>query len=423
MKRFFKILLLTILSLSFINKANAIETIPTPDIKLIINQNDTNADIPKEVSEQEALQEDEKVIDNSDVEFSNFDNVVKEDEVEELEITGTSLFQKIYKTQIERTDIPTYLLQDELTFEFSKGPVRKAQLFAAYRGDLAATFEGADYDTNYMHDLVQLGVIGITADKNTSFLGRFNIVPHSGRSYFHDFVADAYFVNTIIPNNKILVGYSRNQVGVEGGMPLYTQPFVARAQIARHFGSTRALGVRLVGEYPLVNYSLAFNSSDRFFHSFFPGVEFTGWVNFKPLAKTDGKWGNLILGTGLNTGKNHENYTVGGAYVAYKYKRFFANFEYSIADGYNGAYVSTNKASGFYTTLAYKITPKLQVLARADHFNPNRDLKNAAKDEYTFGINYFLKGQALKLIFNYVFCHNHNAPDSNRLIVGTQILL
>ena len=96
MKRFFKILLLTILSLSFINKANAIETIPTPDIKLIINQNDTNADIPKEVREQEALQEDEKVIDNSDVEFSNFDNVVKEDEVEELEITGTSLFQKIY---------------------------------------------------------------------------------------------------------------------------------------------------------------------------------------------------------------------------------------------------------------------------------------------------------------------------------------
>ena len=69
MKRFFKILLLTILSLSFINKANAIETIPTPDIKLIINQNDTNADIPKEVSEQEALQEDEKFIDNSDVEF------------------------------------------------------------------------------------------------------------------------------------------------------------------------------------------------------------------------------------------------------------------------------------------------------------------------------------------------------------------
>ena len=43
--------------------------------------------------------------------------------------------------------------------------------------------------------------------------------------------------------------------------------------------------------------------------------------------------------------------------------------------------------------------------------------------EYTAGINYFIKGQALKLILNYVFCQNQSAPDSHRIMLGTQILL
>lgn len=379
------------------------------------------------ITEDEIITEDEEIIDNSDVEFANLEELenekINEEEITPLKAKEESLFEKLYKAEIERTDVPSYLLKDKLTFEFAKGPVSKVQFYGAYYSTFSSEWKGADYDTDYTNQFIQIGVIGKTRDKNTGFQGLFNLMPHTGRDFIQDFIADAYFINTRIPHHKLILGVSRNQIGVEGGLGAFTLPFAFRSQISRNFASTRALGARVVGDYSLVNYNLAFNSSDRYFNDFFPGVEFTGWVNFKPLGKTNGKYGNLVLGGGLNTGRNVYDYTVGGAYAAYKYKKIMANFEYAIADGYNGHYVSTDKASGFYTTLTYKLTPKIQLTARADHFDPNRDIKKNSKDEYSVGINYYIRGQALRLMLNYVFCNNHNAPDSNRIILGTQVLI
>ena len=89
----------------------------------------------------------------------------------------------------------------------------------------------------------------------------------------------------------------------------------------------------------------------------------------------------------------------------------------------NGTRVSTDKADGFAYTLGYKVHPRLQLIARYDQFDPNRDVSNNTRREYTAGINYFIKGQALRLILNYVFCDNQDREDSHRIILGTQILL
>ena len=62
--------------------------------------------------------------------------------------------------------------------------------------------------------------------------------------------------------------------------------------------------------------------------------------------------------------------------------------------------ISSNKAEGLYTTLGYRITPKLQLVGRYDQYRPNLDMSNNMQKEYSAGINYFLKGQALKLILN-----------------------
>ena len=48
---------------------------------------------------------------------------------------------------------------------------------------------------------------------------------------------------------------------------------------------------------------------------------------------------------------------------------------------------------------------------------------NDLKREYTVGLNWLIKGQALKVVLNYVFCQNQNADDSHKLIMATQILL
>ena len=365
------------------------------------------------------------VNDNVDVEFSIFDNLIDKDKQSDhpFKIEEESLFGRIYKKKLERTSIPSYLLQDELTFKYKKGPIDIIQFYGAFQGNFNSFFQGSDYDTEYDLNVLEAGVVGDFRDKNTDFKLQFNFKPVPGKTFLQGLVTDAYIMNTAIPHHKIIVGNSRNQVGVDGGASTYTLPFAARSQIARNFGNTRALGVRVVGNYSLADYSLALNSSDRYFQEFFPGAEFTGWLNFKPLGRTDGKYGHLVLGGGLNAGRNDYNYTVGGAYAGYTYKKFHANFEYAIADGYNGRVQSANKATGFYSTVSYRLTKRLHVLARYDQFDPNRDIANDLRREYTAGLNYFIKGQALRLILNYVFCDNENTEDSHRIILGTQILL
>ncbi len=365
------------------------------------------------------------VNDNTDVEFSIFDNLIDKDKSSDhpFKIEEESLFGRIYKKKLERTSIPSYLLQDELTFKYEKGPIDRVQFYGAYQGNFNGLFEGSDYDTTYDFNIFEAGVVGGLRDKNTDFKLQFNFKPTEGQNFMQGFITDAYIMNTSLPHHKIIVGNSRNQVGVDGGASSYTLPFAARSQIARNFGNTRALGVRVVGNYSLADYSLALNSSDRYFHEFFAGPEFTGWVNFKPLGRTDGRYGNLVVGGGLNAGHRNENYTVGGAYIGYSYKKFAINAEYSIADGYNGRNFSTNRAEGFYTTVSYRLTKKLHVLARFDQFDPNRDISGDLRREYTAGLNYFIKGQALRLILNYVFCENQNTENSHRIILGTQILL
>jgi len=359
---------------------------------------------------------------NVEAEFSLFENF-DWDKDNDGDIDEDTLLGKIINRDIIRTDVPSYLLSNELTFRPKKGIVSKVQYYGAFQGDLSSGWNAGDYDTNYDIGFLQFGAIGKFRNTKNDFKILFNPRPSSERNYMQNFIADAYIVNSSIPHHKVVVGYSRNQIGKEGGSSSYILPFVTRSQIARNFGSTRALGVRLIGNYSLMDYNLAFNSSDRYFHTIFAGPEFTGWVDLKPFGRTDGRYGKLIIGGGLNAGHNKTDYTVGSFYVGYKYKRLWTNFEYGIADGYNGTYVSTNKAEGFNYTLGYKVHPRLQLIARYDQFDPNRDVSNNTRREYTAGINYFIKGQALRLILNYVFCDNQNTEDSHRIILGTQILL
>ena len=369
---------------------------------------------------------DEKLPENSseDTDINEFPNNTLSNEI--LNATKAEekpLFKKLAEKNIIRTDIPSYLLSDELTFKPNKGPVSKVQFFGTYNGYISSFWSNKDYDTNYTTNFVQVGAMGRFRNTNTDFKIILNPKGVHGRSYLQNFVADAYIVNNSIPHHQVIIGYSRNQVGKEGGSSSYILPFIMRSQIARNFGSTRALGVRLVGNYDLIDYNLAFNSSDRYFQKWFAGPEFTGWIDIKPFGKTDGKYGNLVIGSGINTGKNHTHYTVGSVYVGYKYKKLWTRFEYGIADGYNGSYVVDKKAEGFYGIIGYKVTPKLQLIARYDQFNPDRNVSHNTRREYTAGINYFIKGQALRLILNYVFCQNDNAPNSHRIMVGTQVLL
>lgn len=328
------------------------------------------------------------------------------------------------KSKITRTDIPSFLLKNELTVDYEKGPIDEAQYYFGYRGSINALFSPYRYSTKYDNLTTEVGMYGKFKNPHYDFKLKFRPLPKDGVNYLDQLVGDAYIVNTQIPNHKIIAGFSRVQTGVEGGTSSFLLPFVNRSQIGRTFGNGRSLSVKVIGNYNYADYSISAGSSGRYITSGFPGAELSSWVNIKPFGSHDGKYGKLTIGGGLNAGHNRTDYSVGSVYIGYKHKRLWTNFEAAIADGYSGSTgISANKASGMTFTLGWKIKPYLQIIGRIDRFDPNRKIARNSKNEYTIGLNWFLKGQALKLIFNYVFCQNQQGPDSHKLILATQIML
>ena len=332
----------------------------------------------------------------------------------------------VFELQIERTDVPSQLLKKQLTMKFEKGPLESLHTWAAFQGDITSLIpQVGDTDTKYHMALINIIFDGKFRGGKEGFRLMLDPTPTHARGFFQQFIQDAYFETNRIPHHNVLLGNSRPGVGYEGAQSPYTLPFVARSQISRNLANVRKFGLRVRGDYSLVDYDFGGYSSDTFFNEFFPGFEFDGWVNLKPLGKTDGKWGKVVAGGGMVSGRRHSlDYFMTGAALSYEYKRFWTRAEWANSNGSNGGSGPSNKkAQGFYVTAAYKLTKKLELLARYDEFDPDRTISHNNLREYTAGINYYIKGQALKLILNYVYCQNDLKDDSHKIIVGTQIVL
>jgi len=363
-------------------------------------------------------------------------NSLEKEKAESIEISETSaeekpaenIFKKalsdVYNLQVERNDVTSFLLKDYTTVKFEDSPLESLHFWGGYIGNFNMNF-GEDKYFQYNVNVVQSGVDGKFKNDVADFRILFDMSPirNNSRSFMQNFFSDVYIGTNKIPHHRLMIGNMYTHIGMEGGTSRYLIDFATRSQMAQTFAPSRKLGVKLTGDWDLVEYELGGYSSDVYFHKFFPGTEFTGMVNFKPLGKTSGKWGKLVLGGGISTGKRDVPYTVSSGYAAYQYKKFMAEFECSYANGYNGLYGATRtQANGYVVTLKYNITKKLQILACYDHFNPNRD-NSSYSNAYVAGINYFMKGQAARLILNYVFTQKSHAVDSHSIILATQFML
>ncbi len=348
-------------------------------------------------------------------------------DVQKNEKTLKEKLNNVYQLEVEQIDKPYFMLNEILTKKHSDASRwESTQLWFGYNADLGNYFNENEYENSeYNFYAINAGLDGKLKDNNADYRIMLHYIPDSQRSFIQNLFADLYIATNKIPHHRIWIGNTRPRVGFEGGYSPYTLPFMLRSQISRNFGSVRRLGARVTGNYSLVDYDLGIYDSSTYFQSFMPGTQFIGWVNFKPLGLTNGQYGKIDMGGGIQTGNQDTSYHVAGAYVGYEYKKWWLNFEFSDADGYNGpaGYVIDKKATGFYSTLAYRITPKVQALLRYDEFDPNKNISNNKKREYTAGINYFVKGQALKFVLNYVFCQNDATKDSHRFVLGTQVLL
>jgi hypothetical protein len=337
------------------------------------------------------------------------------------------VLKNVYNLEVERYDHPEYLFREPLTYNFKpESKMDNIHVWGAFNAynDMAFYDDGGLKDKTHFNAL-NIGVDGFLKDNNGDFRIMMGFPVGSQRNYTQTLFADVFVATNKIPHHRIQIGHFRPQIGMEGGSSSYTLGFLGRSQIARNFGMARRLGGRIKGNYSFIDYDFGLYSSDTFFEEWFAGPEFVGWINLKPLAKVDEKkYGRLKIGGGIDAGKRDDNFFVTGAYIGYDYKKFSAEFEWANANGYNGYYGHSRKhATGFYTTLSYMITKKLQILACYDEFTPDKNFSENKKREMTLGLNYFIKGQALRLILNYVFCQNDTAKDSHRIMLGAQILI
>ena len=365
----------------------------------------------------------DSVTDNTELDFKIFE-LFDQDKDDDGQLDHDTLFGKIVHSKIRRTDVPSYLYKDDLTFKFENGPISRIQTYGGFRGSMNFSWLGSNHTTEYDNLTTQVGMYGQFKNPNYKFKLAVNPIPTSGTSYLDKFISDSYIINTQIPNHQIVAGYSRVQTGVEGGTSTYILPFVARSQIARNFGSARSLAVKLIGNYQYVDYNFSVGSAGRYITSGMPGAEVNSWINVKPFGNKSKKYGKLTIGGGFNGGHNRIDYSILSGYIGYNHKKLWSNFEVAIADGYNGSKgISSNKACGYAATVGWKFNQHWQLLGRIDQFDPNRDTSNDLQREYTVGLNWFIRGQALKVILNYVFCNNQNRQDSHKIILATQIML
>jgi hypothetical protein len=318
------------------------------------------------------------------------------------------------------------LLADKTTIKLKEGPIESLSPWYAYKGSFQNIWNGANYQNTLYDTDTNFAVLeGKFRNKKTSFriMGLFN-QGKEGHDFFNDVWGDVYIMHSLTKQDQILVGYSRNSVGIEGSSSPVILPFFARSQIAKTYNNVRALGVKAQGSHKMYDYNIGVFSAGRYFLDWFPGPEFVASAAIKPLGMTDGRWGKLLIGGGIDAGNSDNRYTVGSAYIDYEYKRWNATIEYGSADGSNGSTGCTkNQSEGFNGTLAYRISPRLQALVRYDQFDPNKNKVNDIRREYTVGLNYFIKEQSVRLMVNYIMYSIENGTYGSKILLGTQIIL
>lgn len=244
---------------------------------------------------------------------------------------------------------------------------------------------------------------------------------------FNAVLMDLYYKRKLTEHNNVTIGNSKTPASAGSLISPTNLLLVKREQITKAHGNNRATGIKFDGDYPLFDYNVGGYFSTRYMQDYDDGLETTNWVNIKPFGKQEeGILKNLKIGGGINRGKNDgREYTVTGAAISWDYKKWLAVCEYSNANGSNGSKYSAKESQGVYGTVAYKITDKLQAVARYDVFDPDKTKPNNLKTQYTTGLNYYVLGQKLKFALNYMYEQNEAAKhnDKQAIYFLTQIQL
>ena len=342
--------------------------------------------------------------------------------------TGWDYLSSVYYGKIENKDeiSPVLRLFSEKGLEFKKSPINSVKITLLYAS--TGTYNLPERSSkSFVHDFGVLEpMVSVKFnDSKSEFMFDINTL-RDLKGYSNDFTEkiNRFFVSHKINENQtILFGQgSRLPTTYNGSLSTMAQEFVLKSQLGRTFGDIMSMGVRNIGKYKYLDYDIGVYDSTRYMKDFGRGYDFTGQVVFKPLSDYNEKYGNLKLGSGYNIGECYTSYNIYSFFLTYDYHKLHFRTEYANADGYNSVAYSNNKADGFYTTIAYDITPKISLIGRYDFFNPNKDAHNNDVQEFTAGITY-KAFKNMRMMLNIARRNYANKNDSSMIMFATRFII
>ena len=141
------------------------------------------------------------------------------------------------------------------------------------------------------------------------------------------------------------------------------------------------------------------------------------WTTDAGVTKSDfGLPGNLF------TGKR----AMSGVDLLWTHGRFDVNAEWLRGTFQPTTAIPAAKfsAEGWQTTVAYFVVPaKLRLVLREEQFDPNPAISSNTYRTFTFGLNYYLKGDDIKFMLDYLDGHQPSSTtDGGRLVSRMQII-
>ena len=89
-------------------------------------------------------------------------------------------------------------------------------------------------------------------------------------------------------------------------------------------------------------------------------------------------------------------------FVVYKKNKLGLQAEYLSGESQVRGVANASRVRGYYGSLSYLFTPKLEGAFRYDYFDANRSLAQSDVEDYTLGLNYYIKGNNAKIQANIV---------------------
>ena len=303
------------------------------------------------------------------------------------------------------------------------GGTRASDTFRLRRGELRLT---APAITKHISGTILIdpakaisGRSNIANGTNLNIRARDNVLQEIQISYLLNQNADKTSTNTIdVGQFKIPFGYEGDRVSSSA------LTFVERALLFTQrdtqdggYGDVRDTGVRLRGTAGgQVDYDLGvFNGLGELQNTqaISDQKAFIGRLIYRPTGLK-----GLQIGASAATARGatptsatRVNRDLYNGFVVYKRNKVGVQAEY--LDGQTqvrGAATSTD-VRGYYGSLSYLFTPKLEGAFRYDYFNANRSAANSDVQDYSLGLNYYIKGNSAKIQANIVQRNgNANAP-------------